>query len=259
MEEADNKRCSNRGQARKAGVDNLVAKKIVKELINNASGPLDQARLRAAAETHSGDWLLAPPITAVGLRMTNETIRIATGMSLGISICETHLCPCGKHAESRGIHGISCRHSTARISRHNMVNDIVWRAIQRAKNPAAKEPPGLQRSDSKRPDGVTLVPWKQGKCLAWDVTMPDTYAQSHLPTTATNVGHAADMSAVSKTQKYQSIIADPPVHTDFNRNSWRVKQSSKRFHQRTWETYHHCHRGSKRDKLYLSANLSGNS
>ena len=48
-------------------------------------------------------------------------------------------------------------------------------------------------------DGVTLIPWKQGKCLAWDVTMPDTYAQSHLPTTATNVGHAADKSAISKT------------------------------------------------------------
>ena len=38
-----------------------------------------------------------------------------------------------------------------------------------------------------------------------------------------------------------------------------MEQPSKRIHQRTWETYHHCHRGSKRDKLYLSANLSGNS
>ena len=77
--------------------------------------------------------------------------------------------------------------------------------MQRAKIPAAKEPSGLLRSDNKRPDGVTLIPLKQGKCLAWDVTMPDTYAQSHLPTTATNVRHAAEKSAVSKTQKYQSI------------------------------------------------------
>ena len=78
--------------------------------------------------------------------------------------------------------------------------------MQRAKIPAAKEPPGPLRSDNKRPDGVTLIPWKQGKCLAWDVGMPDTYAQSHLPTTATNVGHAADKSADFKTQKYQSIL-----------------------------------------------------
>ena len=82
--------------------DNLVAKKIAKELLDNASGSLDQARLRAAAAPHSEDWLLAPPITAVGLRMTNETIMIATGMRLGINICDPHLCPCGKQAESRG-------------------------------------------------------------------------------------------------------------------------------------------------------------
>ena len=36
--------------------------------------------------------------------------------------------------------------------------------------------------------------------------MPGTYAQSHLPTTASNAGHAADKSAAFKTQKYQSIL-----------------------------------------------------
>ena len=36
--------------------------------------------------------------------------------------------------------------------------------------------------------------------------MPDSYAQSHLPTTATNAGHAAEKSAVSKTQNFQSIL-----------------------------------------------------
>ena len=182
MEEADSKRCSDRCQARQAdGVGRLVAKKISKELLDNASGPLDQARLRAAAAPHSGDWLLAPPITAVGIWKTNETIRIATGMRLAISICEPHFCSCGKQVESRVIHGLSCRDSAAMISRNNMVNGIVWRAMQRAKIRKAKEPPGLLRSDNKRSDGVTLIPWKQGKCLAWDVTMPDTYAQSDLP------------------------------------------------------------------------------
>ena len=144
-------------------LENLVAKKIAKELLDNASGPLYQARLLAAAAPHSGDWFLAPQITAVGLRMTNETIRIATGMRLGIGICEPHLCPCEKQVESRGIHG---RHSAARISRHNMVNDIVSGAMQRAKIPAARELSGLLRSDKKRSDDVTLIPWKQGKCLA---------------------------------------------------------------------------------------------
>ena len=38
------------------------------------------------------------------------------------------------------------------------------------------------------------------------MTMPDSYAQSRLPITATKAEHAADKSAVSKIQKYQSIL-----------------------------------------------------
>ena len=138
--------------------------------------------------------------------MTNETIRIDTQMRLGTSICETHLCPCGKQVENEGIHGLSCFHSAARISRYNMVNDIAWRVMQRAKMSAAEESPGLLRSDNKHPYGVTIIPWKQGKCLARDVTVPDTYAQSHLLPTATDAGHAANKSAVSKAKMYQSIL-----------------------------------------------------
>ena len=137
-----------------------------------------------------------------------------------------------------------------------MVNDIIWRAMQRAKIPAAKEPPCLLRSDNKRADGVTLIPWKQGKCLARDVTI-STPMRNHIckqqpQTRSTQVSRLQD-------SKIPEHLADPPVHTDCNRNSWRMEQPSKRIDHRTWETYNHCHRGNKRDKLYLSASLSGNS
>jgi len=36
---------------------------------------LDKAGLLAAQAPHSGDWLFATPITAIGLRMSNETNR----------------------------------------------------------------------------------------------------------------------------------------------------------------------------------------
>ena len=52
---------------------------------------------------------ISPPITAVGLRMTNETIRVATGLRLGTKLCETHNCPCVQLVECRGTHGLSCR------------------------------------------------------------------------------------------------------------------------------------------------------
>ena len=34
------------------------------------------------------------------------------------------------------------------------------------------EPPGLNRVDGKKPDGVTTVTWKCGKLLVWDATCP---------------------------------------------------------------------------------------
>jgi len=38
----------------------------------------------------------------------------------------------------------------------------------------------LMRDDNKHPDGTTLLPWARGKPMAWDVTVPDTYAESHI-------------------------------------------------------------------------------
>ena len=41
------------------------------------------------------------------------------------------------------------------------------------------EPSGLYRSDGKRPDGVSIVPWKCGQLLVWDEKCPDTFAPSY--------------------------------------------------------------------------------
>ena len=56
--------------------------------------------------------------------------------------------------------------------------------------------------DGKRPDGVTLLPWARGKPLAWDITVLDTYAESHLQDTACRPGAAADKAAAIKSRKY---------------------------------------------------------
>ena len=47
--------------------------------------------------------------------------------------------------------------------------------MSRANFHRPSEPKGLITSDGRRPDGLTLVPWNKGKCLAWDATVADTY------------------------------------------------------------------------------------
>ena len=44
----------------------------------------------AAGAAHAGEWLLAPPITAVDLRLDDETIRVAVKHRLGAKTCEPH-------------------------------------------------------------------------------------------------------------------------------------------------------------------------
>ena len=77
--------------------------------------------------------------------------------------------------------------------------------MKRAQIPSFKEPPGLIRTNEKRPDGVTMIPWSCGKCLAWDVTIPDTVAASHQAKTSQTACSAAEEAAIKKRTKYEQL------------------------------------------------------
>ena len=172
---------------------------------SQATTEIDKARLLSASSPHSGDWLAAPPITSLGLRLSDEEIRIAAAFRLGCRACEPHKCGCGKLVDARGLHGLACRRSGPRHQRHSHLNDIIWRAMKRAQIPAVKEPVGLMRQDGKRPDGTTILPWSRGKPLAWDVTVPDTYADTHVVNSAREAGAAANHAATNKNNKYSQL------------------------------------------------------
>src|SRR5664279_2393093 len=95
-------------------------------------------------------------------------------------MCAPHTCVCGQQVDSSGVHGLACRKSAGRHMRHNAVNDLIKRAQASANVPSMLEPKSLSRDDSKRPDGLTMLPWANGHCMVWDFTCPDTLAASHL-------------------------------------------------------------------------------
>ena len=72
------------------------------------------------------------------------------------------------------------------------------RALTSAEFPSRLEPTGLCRKDGKRPDGLTLFPYKQGKCLLWDVTVVDTLARTYISSTSEIPGSAAERAEKSK-------------------------------------------------------------
>ena len=117
--------------------------------------------------------------------------RVAVGLRIGVDLCEEHDCPCGTKVDRlRGSHGLSCRRGAGRLPRHDAINDIIHRALIKTQVPSHKEPKGLTRDGiDKRVDGCTLIPWQ---CITWDVTIPDTLAQSHLPKTSCVSGAVAE-------------------------------------------------------------------
>ena len=57
--------------------------------------PFQLASFSADTARHSGDWLFALPIASCGLKLDDETVRLAIGLRLGLDLCVPHFCRCG--------------------------------------------------------------------------------------------------------------------------------------------------------------------
>ena len=174
-------------------------------LLSMANSPSDVARLLAVASLHAGDWLNALPISSCGFRLEDDVVRVGVGLRLGLQICESHRCVCDSMVDQLGAHALSCKFGIGRLSRHGMLNDIVHRAFTSAGIPAMKEPTGLVKGCALRPDGLTLIPWAEGRSLAWDVTVTPTLAPTNLVHSVHVAGSAAEAAADRKLIKYASL------------------------------------------------------
>jgi len=124
---------------------------------------------------------------------------------LGLALCTPHECHCGSPVDAHGLHSFVCRKAPGRTARHHALNDLVARSFASAGTPVTKEPSGLFRTDGKRPDGLTLVPWQSGRSLCWDVTVICPLAESYVIRSAREGGAAAERAASHKEEKYANI------------------------------------------------------
>ena len=72
--------------------DNLKASCTADTLLENATNPRAHAHLLASTSRESGAWLNVLLISSLGLRMDNDTIRVAVGLRLGAPLCRPHKC-----------------------------------------------------------------------------------------------------------------------------------------------------------------------
>jgi hypothetical protein len=82
--------------------------------------------------------------------------------------------------------------------RHWTLNCIIWRAFTSAGIPAIK-------TDGKRPDGLSLIPWHGGKSVTWDVTVVCAMTNSYVELAAREAGAVTEHAAAI--DKYSSLPA----------------------------------------------------
>ena len=128
-------------------------------LLENAPDDLARARLLASSSKESGALFHALPISLLGLRMDDNTIRVAVGFRLRSTLCCLHSCQhCGAKVDHLAIDSLSCKKSEGHHYRHTAVNDILYRTLASAHIPSRLTPSDLNHADSKCPDGVTVIP-----------------------------------------------------------------------------------------------------
>ncbi|RVE44793.1 hypothetical protein evm_010545 [Chilo suppressalis] len=175
------------------------------DLLASSENATERARLLAVFQAESGYWLQALPSASIGTLLDKSTLSLAISLRLGVKTNHPHRCRCGTRVGELGHHGLSCQMSAGRVSRHACINDVIRRALVAVNVPAVLEPSGIFRDDGKRPDGMTLIPWKQGRPLVWDATCADTLAPCHTESTSLAAGAAAASAECSKRRKYSAL------------------------------------------------------
>ena len=188
--------------------DHIVVERTYKNLLDGSSNTAVRSCLLGVTSPYAGAWLEALPVASLGTRLDEESVRIAVSLRLGAPICLAHKCKCTAQVQNDGLHGLDCKKSAGRFARHAELNNIIHRSLTTIGHPSVLEPSGITRDDGRRPDGLTLFPWKNGKPLVWDVTCVATLAASNLIHSSRTPGAAATEAERKKSEKYSDLLPD---------------------------------------------------
>ena len=97
-------------------------------LIRNQTSTRERTRLQSLCLPHSGAWLAAPPIPAIGLHLSAKEFQVSVKYRLGIAVYDQERkCPHCKSGilETFGNHAVACHGRGDAIARHNRICDRI--------------------------------------------------------------------------------------------------------------------------------------
>ena len=169
---------------------------------------LDDIRSKVC-NAHQGKFgpqgLNVVPCKYIGLKHDDQQHRISAGLRLGANICVAHTCHGGKRVERfTWLSRIKC---IGRFSRYATLNSLTKQTLGSLDLPSMLELRGLYRTDGKRSDGVTMIPWEMGKQLVLDVKVVDALTPSRLNQgSSCNSGTTAIEAEARKNECHRELI-----------------------------------------------------
>ena len=139
-------------------------------------------RLSCMSSTEGGAFPLGAPFTKFRTKLDNAAFLCSIRFRLGQPVAAESVCSCGHRLYPLGAHALVCRRNPGKHIRHRLINKCVRDCFQQAELPTLLKPVGLSRADGKRPDGVTVLPYSNGRALSWDVTCVHPLVDSYVAT-----------------------------------------------------------------------------
>ena len=177
----------------------------VRDLDAGARSPRDLARLLATHAPHSAAYLTNAPRRRDGTRLDDAALKVELGLRLGAEVASAGKCECSSFLDPLGDNALSCKLGPGRGERHQLLNPTLREIFAEAGHPSQLEPVGLIQDSGKRADGATVLPYENGRILAWDATCVHTTAVSWLPFSSRESSAAAAEAESRKTRKYSEL------------------------------------------------------
>ena len=142
------------------------------EVLINQSLNREKAKLQSLSVPQSGAWLAAPPVPALGLRLSPSEFQISVKYRLGIEVYEVERnCPNCRTLDIFGDHAVICHGRGDAISRHDRILDRIASACSAANLSPVIEKRNLIAENSSRPIDNFRPSRKSGRPAALDVTV----------------------------------------------------------------------------------------
>jgi hypothetical protein len=191
----------------------------VKSMATNRSRNL----MLACTMPHASDWLVAPPIPALGLGIQSDMFRTALKYRLGFQLYDKpQPCPavtgsgaaCKEMMDVFGDHSICCKHGPSFIFRHNNVRDILGHAARGAGLAGVViEKKNQVAGSTQKPGDITVQQYQRGfPTSAFDVTIAHPLQKKYISVAMVEAGVAAQDAHDKKLQKSLAVCREEGIH-----------------------------------------------